>query len=108
MLGSGDSRVVRRVRVIHCCDVGQHGRPDVIIVVGRDAHQLRAFDQKGRVADIADAHLIAFERRKLQSGALDRGRPCRDQARAALRHLRLDGRRRALRCGRHRGCDRPN
>ena len=41
---------------------GNTARPDIVVVVGGDAHALRALDQEGRVADIGDAHLIATGR----------------------------------------------
>ena len=56
--------VVGGVRVIHGHDVGQHRRPDIVVVVGGDAHELRALDQEGRMADIADAHLIGVRARR--------------------------------------------
>ena len=50
---------------------GTHRRPHIVVVVGGDAHELRAFDQERGVPDIGDAHLIGIER-----GELERGRHC--------------------------------
>ena len=58
----GTLGVVGRVRVIHGHDIGQHRRPDVVVIVGGDADELRALDQEGRMPDIADADLIGGER----------------------------------------------
>ena len=93
----GIVRVMRRVRGVHGHDVGQNRRPDVIVVVGGDAHQLRAFDQEGGVADIGDAHLVVFERGEPERRRGKR-RPACPPSRTALGHFRLYRRRgRALR-----------
>ena len=68
----GTVGVVRRVRVVHRHDVGQHRRPDVVVVVGRDAHQLRALDQEGRVADISRCAPDRARARRAQGGGLRR------------------------------------
>src|SRR5258705_5896644 len=81
------------MRVVHGDDVGGHRRAYIIIVVGRDAHQLRALDQEGRVAHIGQADLIGVER-QLERGRND-ARPIRsDEAGTILHHFRLGGGRR--------------
>ena len=65
--------VVAGMRVVHRHDVGQHRRPHIVVVVGGDAHELRALDQEGRVADVSETHLVGFERGKLESGRHDGG-----------------------------------
>ena len=92
--------VMRRVRVIHGRDVGQHRRPHIVVVVGGDAHELRAFDQKRRVADIADAHLVGSSAARRKAAGCANGGRGGHQARTAFSHFRLGrGRRRALRQG---------
>ena len=101
--GVGTVGVVRGVRVVHGDDVGQHRRPDEAVIVGGDAHQLRAFDQEGGVADEADAHLIGFKRGEPEGGGDRRQRPRGDQAGAVAAHFRFvvgGGRRHGLRRGR--------
>ena len=71
--GIGPVGVVRRVRVVHRHDVGQHRRPHIVVVVGGDAHELRALDQEGRVADISEAHLVGVRARRGGSRRHDHG-----------------------------------
>ncbi len=100
MPGIGIVGVVGGVRVIHGHDVGQHRRPHIIVVVGGDAHELRALDQEGRMADIADAHLIGRRARRAETRRAPRTAAGGHQARAAFGHFRLcRRRRRALRRG---------
>ncbi len=54
---------MRVVGVVHGGDVGQQRRPHIVVVIGGDAHELRALDQKRGVADKSDPHLIGIERR---------------------------------------------
>ena len=85
------------VRVIHGDDVGQHGRAEIGVVIGGDAHELRALDQEGGMADIGDADLIGVER-ELEFGGDDAGFvPC-NRAGAALAHFRLRRRLHPLEC----------
>jgi hypothetical protein len=92
------------MRMIHRRNVRKHRRPDPIAVIGRDAHELRAFDQERRVPDIADAHLVALERRKPQRGRFNEGRPRGNHAWTGLRHFGLRRRCRALRGSLHNCC----
>ena len=80
--------VVRVMGVVHGGDVGQHRYPDIIVVVGGDAHELRTLDQKRRVASIGDANLVGIEREP-QRGRHHARRIGRDQARAVLPHFRF-------------------
>jgi hypothetical protein len=76
----------------HRYDIGHDRRPDIIVVIGGDAHALRAFDQKGRMPHIIDADLIGRERKPKRRR--HRARQIRgDEARAVLAHFRLGGRR---------------
>ena len=79
---------VRAVRVIHGRDVGQHRRPNIVVVICRDAHELRAFDQKSRMARIGDADLVGIERQPERSRHQAR-RMRRHQSGAILPHFRL-------------------
>ncbi len=84
---------------------GRTARPDVVVVVGGDAHELRALDQECRMAGIADAHLVGIER-ELKCRRHDARHVGGHQARAVLPHLRLGGRRRLRRRRRDRKqCD---
>ena len=71
---------------------GTHRRPHIIVVIGGDAHALRALDQERGVTDEGDAHLIGIERGDLESGGRDERPIAGDQAGTILPHLR--GRRR--------------
>ena len=83
--------VVRVVRVVHGDDVGQNRRPHIIVVVGGDAHELRAFDQERGVADIGEPHLVGVERGEIERGG-NNARPIGgDEAGTVLRHFRLGG-----------------
>src|SRR5215510_14199520 len=57
----GRQAVMRAVRVIHRCNIRQHRRLDVIVVISRDAYQLWALDQECRVADISQTRLTALK-----------------------------------------------
>src|SRR2546423_967758 len=81
------------MRVVHGDDVGQHRRAHIVVVVGRDPHQLRALDQEGRVPDIVYAHLAFLER-----GEAERRAVLRHEPRAGLVHLRLGLRRSTKSC----------
>jgi hypothetical protein len=50
--------IVRIVRVIHRHDIRQHRWLHVIIVIGRNAHKLRTFDEESRVTDKSQPDLI--------------------------------------------------
>ncbi len=88
--------VVRVVGVIHGGDIGHHRRPDIVVVIGRDAHELRAFDQKGGMPNKSDPHLIRIERRQPQRRRHQEGRIPGHEAGAILAHFR---RRRLSRLG---------
>ena len=84
------------VGVVHGDDVGQHRRPHIVVVVGHDAHQLRALDQERGVADEREPHLVGVERGEIERGGNDARPIGRDQAGAILRYVR---RRRRFRHG---------
>jgi hypothetical protein len=84
------------VRVVHGDDVGQHRRLDVIVVVGRDAHKLGAFDQKRGMSDVGDAHLIGIERGEIERRRNRARLVRRHQSRTVLRHLGFGRRRLGL------------
>ena len=90
--GVGMIGEVGRVRVIHGDDVRHDRRPDIIVVVGCDAHELRRFDQEARVADIGDSDLLRIER-DAQRGRQDARRIGGDEPGTCLRQLRLRRRR---------------
>jgi hypothetical protein len=50
--------VMRVVRMVHRHDIRQQRRFDVIVVIGGNAHELRALDQESRVAEKGDAGLV--------------------------------------------------
>ena len=89
--GLGPVGEMGRMRPVHRHDVGQDRRLDVVVVVGRDAHQLRALDQEGRVADVVDAYLAFLQRGEAKRGRNDARPVLRDQARTGLDHLGLCG-----------------
>jgi hypothetical protein len=90
------------MRMVHRDDVGQHRRAHIVVVVGRDAHELRTLDQEGRMADIGEPHLIGIER-KPERGGNDARSARGHEPGAVLHHLRLRrGRLHALEC-RERG-----
>ncbi|MGA8322643.1 MAG: hypothetical protein WBE48_18630 [Xanthobacteraceae bacterium] len=55
---------------------------------GRNAHKLRAFDQKRGVANEGDAHLVGIERSNLKRGRNDARPVARNQSGAVFRRLR--------------------
>jgi len=81
------------VRVIHRDDVGPNRGADIIVVVGCDAHELRALDQERRVADIGEADLLRGERSKAERSGNDARTIKGDEAGTILRHFRLRRRR---------------
>ena len=94
-------RIVRVVRMIHGDDIGQHRRFLIVVIVGHDAHELRALDQKRSVADEGQPNLVGVKLGKPQRRGSDRGTVRGDKAGAAFPHFRR--RRqclRRLRCGR--------
>jgi hypothetical protein len=80
-------RVVRVMGVIHGDDVGQDRRPHIIVVIGRNAHKLRAFDQKRGVANEGDPHLVSVECGNIESCRNDAPPVARDQSGTILRCL---------------------
>ena len=80
-------RVVRVVGVIHGDDVGQDRRPHIIIVIGRNAHKLRAFDQERGVADEGEPHLVRIECGNIESSRNDARPITRDQSGTILWRL---------------------
>ncbi len=81
--------VVGVVSVVHGGDVGDDGRLHIVVVVGRDAHLLRALDQECGVADEGKPHLIRVERGEIKCGGHDRRPAEGDEAGTIFPHLRL-------------------
>jgi hypothetical protein len=76
------------VGVVHSDDVGQDRRPHIVVIVGRDPHQLRALDQERGVADEREPHLVGIERGEIECGGNDARSIGRDRAGTILRHVR--------------------
>ena len=79
--------VVGVVGVVHGDDVGHDRRPHIVVVVGRDAHELRALDQERGVADEGEPHLVGIERGEIECGGNDARPVGRDEAGTILRSL---------------------
>jgi hypothetical protein len=59
---------------------GIYWRPDVIVVVGHDAHELRTLDQESGVAEKRQADLIRIQRRQTEGVRFDCGKIRRSRA----------------------------
>ena len=80
--------VVGVMGMIHGGDIGHHRQLQIIVVIGRNADVLRAFNQEGGMTDEGDAHLIGIERRSLESSLRDERPIAGDKAGTILPHLR--------------------
>src|SRR4029450_9079246 len=69
----GGGGVVGLMRVVDGRDVGQHHRPHIVVLVGGDAHELRAFDQKRGMPRISDADLVRIQSKTHAGGGDTRG-----------------------------------
>ena len=93
----GTVRVMGRVGMVHRDDVGQDRRPEIVVVVGRDAHAARALDQKRRVANVSQPDLPVGERRDLECRGNDRRAVGGDEPGTAVGEFRGGWRRVLLR-----------
>ena len=72
---------------------GSDRRLDVVVVVGRDSHELRALDQEGRVPEEREAHLVGLELGEFESCGRDARPVGGDEAGAVAPHFGLGDRR---------------
>ena len=75
---------MRRVRPVHCNDVGQNIWPHIIIIVGRDFYASRALDEKRGMTDEGKAYVLCGELNKTKRSMKKVRRLLGHKARAAV------------------------